>query len=149
MLPQSLLALTSLARLFINPEFHQCPLRDSCQLQLFSVVSACNWVSHSALNIMVLRCMHYITPITLNVSQAEPAVATRLVFEPDSTGSASRISNHWAKRAGLSQVVQHVHVTTSDGKYRLISILLIQLSISIDKYRYFPFVIFLADMFAL
>ncbi len=35
MLSQSLVTLTSQARLFINPEFCQCPLRLSCQLQLF------------------------------------------------------------------------------------------------------------------
>ncbi len=35
MLSQSLVTPTSLARLFINPEFCQCPLRCSCQLQLF------------------------------------------------------------------------------------------------------------------
>ncbi len=35
MLLQSLVTLTSLVRLFINPEFCQCPLRSSCQLQLF------------------------------------------------------------------------------------------------------------------
>ncbi len=35
MLSQSLVTPTSLDRLFINPEFCQCPLRRSCQLQLF------------------------------------------------------------------------------------------------------------------
>ncbi len=35
MLSQSLVTPTSLARLFINPEFCQCPLRCWCQLQLF------------------------------------------------------------------------------------------------------------------
>ncbi len=35
MLSQSLVTPTSLARFFINPEFCQCPLRHSCQLQLF------------------------------------------------------------------------------------------------------------------
>ncbi len=35
MLSQSLVTPTSMARLFINPEFCQSPLRRSCQLQLF------------------------------------------------------------------------------------------------------------------
>ncbi len=35
MLSRSLVTLTSLARLFINPEFCQCPQRRLCQLQLF------------------------------------------------------------------------------------------------------------------
>ncbi len=35
MLSQSLVIPTLLARLFINPELCQCPLRRSCQLQLF------------------------------------------------------------------------------------------------------------------
>ncbi len=35
MLSSSFVTLASLAGLFINPEFCQCPLRRSCQLQLF------------------------------------------------------------------------------------------------------------------
>ncbi len=35
MLSRSFVTPTSLARLFINSEFYQCPLRRSCQLQLF------------------------------------------------------------------------------------------------------------------
>ncbi len=35
MLSQRLVTSTLLAKLFINPEFCQCPLRRSCQLQLF------------------------------------------------------------------------------------------------------------------
>ncbi len=80
MLSQSLGTPTLLARLFINPEFCQCPLRRSCQFQLFwcfdtysklraSAASACNWAGYCTFNIMVLKCMHYITHITWNVSQ--------------------------------------------------------------------------------
>ncbi len=91
MLSQSLVTQTSLARLFINPEFCQCPLRRSCQLQLFwylqqtacfCCISAGNWDGYRTFNVMVLKCVHYTIRITLNVLQTGCTVASKLGFEP-------------------------------------------------------------------
>ncbi len=87
-LSQSLVTLTSLAKLFINPEFCQCPLRRSYQLQLFwylqqtacFAASACNGACYHAFN--VIECTHYITRITLNVSQTGCTIAFQLGFKP-------------------------------------------------------------------
>ncbi len=87
---QNFVTPTSLARLFINPEFCQCPLRRSCHYSYFdtckrlhaSASSACNWASYHTFNIMVLKCTHYTSHITLNVSQTGCTIASQLGFEP-------------------------------------------------------------------
>ncbi len=92
MLSQSLVIPTSLARLFINPEFCQCPLMRLCQFSYFdtcsrlraSVASACNWAGYRTFNVMVLKCIYYITRIALNVSQTGCSVASHLGIKPDS-----------------------------------------------------------------
>ncbi len=86
MLCQRLVIPTSLARLFINPEYCQCPLRRSCQLHTCSrlrasAASACNWTGYWTFYEMVLKCTHYITRITLNISQTGCNVASQLGFE--------------------------------------------------------------------
>ncbi len=92
--------LTSLARLFINPEFRQCPLRRLCKLQLFwflkrlyaSAASAYNWANYHTFNVMVLQCTHCITSIKLNVSQTGCVVAFPAGIWTGLTSSASRLS---------------------------------------------------------
>ncbi len=89
MLFQSVVTQTSLDRLYKNTEFCQCLLRRSCQLQLFdtcsrlcaSAASACNWASYRTYDVMVLECTHYITCITLNVSQTGCTIASQLGFQ--------------------------------------------------------------------
>ncbi len=74
-------------RLFINPEFCQCPLRRSYQLHLFWYLQqTCALLLHQAgyctCNVMVFKCTRYTTCITLNVSQTGCTVASKLGFEP-------------------------------------------------------------------
>ncbi len=88
MLSQNLITQTSLVVLFTNLAFCQSPLRRSCQYSYFdtcsrlcpSAASACNWASHCTFNVMVLKCMHFIPCITLNVSQTGHSVASQLGF---------------------------------------------------------------------
>ncbi len=80
------------ARLFIKPQFCQCPLKRSCQLQLFWYLqqtacfsaSAGNWASYPTYYVMVLKCTHYTTRITFNVPQNGCTVVSQLGFEPGS-----------------------------------------------------------------
>ncbi len=89
MLSQSPVTLTSLARLFINPEFCQCPLgahanysySHICSRLRASTASACNWASYHTFNVMVLKCAYYITHIILNVLQTPCTIASQVEFE--------------------------------------------------------------------
>ncbi len=51
-----------------------------------SAASACNWASYRTFNVMVLKCAHYITRATLNVSQTDHAIASLLGYELGSLG---------------------------------------------------------------
>ncbi len=46
--------------------------------------SACNWTVYHTFNVMIFKCTHYTTCITLNVSQTRCTVASQLGFEPGS-----------------------------------------------------------------
>ncbi len=46
--------------------------------------SACNWAGYHTFNILVFKCTHYTTCITLNVSQTGCTVESQLGFEPGS-----------------------------------------------------------------
>ncbi len=49
-----------------------------------SAASACNWAGYCTFNIIVFKCTHYITSITLNVSQAGCTLVSQLGLEPGS-----------------------------------------------------------------
>ncbi len=57
---------------------------DTCNKLRASAASACNWASYRTFDVMVLKCTHYTTLITLNVLQTGCTVASQLRFEPSS-----------------------------------------------------------------
>ncbi len=82
----------SLARLFINHEVCQCLWGGHADYSYFgtysrlcaSAASACNWAGYHTFNVMVFKCTHLTTLITLNVLQTGCTVVTQLRFEPGS-----------------------------------------------------------------
>ncbi len=65
-----------------------------------SAVSACNWTSYHTFNVMVLKCMRYITCVTLNVSRTGCTVVSQLEFELGSLVVSRLLSNFFLKLHG-------------------------------------------------
>ncbi len=88
-LSQSLVSPISLARLFINSssvnvlwgDHANYSYFDTCSNLHTSAASACNWAGYHSFSVMVLKCTHYTTRITLNVSQTGCTVASQLGLE--------------------------------------------------------------------
>ncbi len=89
MLSQSLITSTSLARSFINLSYVNVLWNahadysyfDTCSRLRASVASACNRAAYRTFNVIVLKCTHYISHITLNVLQTGCTIVSELEFK--------------------------------------------------------------------